>query len=281
MRAERVLVTGASGLIGGILLRDLGRSPEQFEVHAMARSRVPRGKGADLADHGLYEIPAQRFHLADLGDRVAVGKAVQGMDVVVHLAAIATGRADPAAIRETNIAGLQNIIEASRQAGVRRFVFASTIQVLFGYFFQEPLVAIREERIGDLPCGFPVLGIDVPTRPTSHYSCSKVWGEGLCWMYSQMHGLSCLCVRIGSVPADDRPTGVGRGHWCSHRDLAQLFRLCIAAPDSMRFDIFYAASDNRYRWVDIAHGRERLGYSPLDNAEDHFGIEPDPSPGLA
>ena len=44
---------------------------------------------------------------------------------------------------------------------------------------------------------------------------------------------------------------------------------CIDAPDDLRFDIFYAVSNNRYRWVDIEHAREVVGYVPQDRAEDY------------
>lgn len=269
--SKRVLITGASGLIGGILCRHLGRYPERYEVHAMARTQAPRGKGAQLAGHVLAQIPQERFHLADLVDREAVGRAVAGMDVVVHLAAVATGRAPFEEVMQANVVGTQHVLEAARLAGVGRVVFASTIQVVFGYLWDEPLSAIREDRIADLPEGFPVLTVDMPTRPTSHYACSKVWGEAACWMNAQAHGLSCLVVRIGSVPADDRPTRVGRGHWCSHRDLAQLFQRCIDAPEELRHGLFFAASDNGYRWVDIDHARRVLGYAPQDDAERILG----------
>ena len=270
MTKKRVLVTGASGLIGGILCHHLGQFPDRYEVHAMARSRVPRGRGAELKAHGLLAIPDERFHLADLSDYDGIRCAVEGMDVVVHLAAVATSRAGFDLIERANIAGFQNVMEAARLANVKRVVFASTIQVVFGYFLEEPLVAIREDRIADLPPDAPVLTANMPTRPTSDYSCSKVWGEGLCWMYSQMHGLSCLCVRIGSVPNDDCPTRIGRGHWCSHSDLSQMFQLCIDAPDDLKCDIFFASSDNRYRWVDIGHAGRVLGYAPQDDAEHHL-----------
>ena len=44
---------------------------------------------------------------------------------------------------------------------------------------------------------------------------------------------------------------------------------CINAPPSLRFDVFFGQSDNRYNLVDIQHAREVLGYAPQDRAEDH------------
>ena len=53
----------------------------------------------------------------------------------------------------------------------------------------------------------------------------------------------------------------------SHRDLVQLVRRCIDAPDSVRFAIFYGVSNNTWRFWDISNSRELIGYEPEDDAE--------------
>ena len=57
--------------------------------------------------------------------------------------------------------------------------------------------------------------------------------------------------------------------WCSQRDIVQLIERRIGAPDSLRFDVFFGQSDNRYNLVDIQHARDVLGYAPQDKAEEH------------
>ena len=123
-----------------------------------------------------------------------------------------------------------------------------------------------------LPADWPMLTDRAPLRPHGLYGCSKVWGEALGRHYCDQHGLSVICVRIGAVSADDRPTE--RRHfsvWCSHRDLAQMLEKCIAAPDSLRYDVFYAVSNNRRNYRDLEHARQVLGYVPLDRADDFVG----------
>jgi len=44
---------------------------------------------------------------------------------------------------------------------------------------------------------------------------------------------------------------------------------CINAPESVRFDIFYAGSNNKYNYRDITHAREVVGFEPQDNSEDY------------
>jgi nucleoside-diphosphate-sugar epimerase len=117
----------------------------------------------------------------------------------------------------------------------------------------------------------PVITAEDPPRPVGLYPSSKVWGEALAHTYAHRHGLSCLCLRIGWVLGEDRPPmREGQAIWCSQRDIVQLVERCINAPEELRFDIFYGASDNRWGWLDIDHARNVLGYDPQDHGEDFF-----------
>jgi len=48
-----------------------------------------------------------------------------------------------------------------------------------------------------------------------------------------------------------------------------MLELCIAAPSTLTFDIFYAVSDNRWGYRDLEHARRVLGFEPMDRAEDY------------
>jgi NAD+ dependent glucose-6-phosphate dehydrogenase len=50
----------------------------------------------------------------------------------------------------------------------------------------------------------------------------------------------------------------------------QLVERCITAPEDLRFDIFYGLSANRWRWVDIEHARQVVGYESQDHGEDFY-----------
>jgi nucleoside-diphosphate-sugar epimerase len=107
-------------------------------------------------------------------------------------------------------------------------------------------------------------------RPLGLYGCSKVWGEALARHYTDTSDLSILCLRIGAVNAEDRPQQVrGFSVWCSQRDIVQMIERCIDAPDSLRFDIFYVLSNNRWGYRDLEHARQVIGFVPQDAAEEH------------
>lgn len=190
MARKRILITGACGLIGGIVYNHLRQFPDDYEVHALARSRQPRRKGAQMAENWVSEIPDSRFHLTDLTNFDGVQKAVAGIDAVAHLAAVGSARADWETTLHSNIIGTYNVFEASRQASVKRVVFASTIQVMWGYRFQEPYDMIFKEVGEDKSQDMLVLTPEMPTRPLSFYGCSKVYGEAIAHMYAYTHGVS-------------------------------------------------------------------------------------------
>jgi nucleoside-diphosphate-sugar epimerase len=265
----KVLITGAHGLIGNIVYARLAAQPEAYEAYGMVRSVQPSNPGRVP---NFCELPTEKMRLADLSDFDAVQRAVQEMDVVVHMAADASGRAGWESILSNNMVGVHHIFEASRLAGVKRVIYASTNQVVFGYRADEPYASMFAGRFDELdPDAIHPIEHTQPARPLNDYACSKVYGEALAHMYASAYGLSCICLRIGWVtPNDQLPHPNARMLWCSQRDIIQVVERSINAPGSLRFDVFFGQSDNRYNLVDIKHTRDLLGYVPQDSAEERL-----------
>ncbi len=246
----RVLVTGLSGLIGGAVLEHLGGAHQFSALNRRAVAGVPS-------------------HQADIAELGAILPAFTGIEVVVHLAASVGSDAPFEEVLRSNIVGTHNVFEAARRAGVRRVVYASSGATVSGWERDTPyraLVAGRDAAARD----WPMMTHETPVRPSGLYGASKVWGEALARHFSDAHGLSMICLRIGHVTAEDRPLAPRDfSVWCSRRDIARMIGLAIAAPDSVRFGIFFAVSDNARSYRDLAHARDVLGYTPQDRAEDH------------
>jgi len=229
---KRVLITGAGGEIGRALRAG-------FSGH------YPRLRLLDINPQDPA-CAGEELLTADITDLGAATTALKDVDCVVHLAGIPREDAWET-ILPTNIVGTYNVFEAARLNGVKRVVFASSNHTV-GYH----RVARR-------------IGIDVEPRPDSRYGVSKVFGEALGRMYADKYGLSVACLRIGSYrerPLDARQLST----WISPRDMVQLARRCIDAPD-FHFLIAYGVSGNtRNRWLDP--NADFLGYKPQDNAEE-------------
>jgi len=103
-----------------------------------------------------------------------------------------------------------------------------------------------------------------PIRPDSRHGVSKAFGEAVGRLYADKYGVSCVCLRIGTFA--ERPHGRrALSTWISPRDMVQLVRRSLDAPD-VHFEIVYGVSANQRSWWDNP-GAERLVYQPMDDAE--------------
>jgi nucleoside-diphosphate-sugar epimerase len=246
---KRILVTGMSGLIGGLAGRKLA---EKYEVSALNRRAVDGVKTFQ----------------ADIADLEAIRPAFDGIDTVVHMAAF-LGDSNSTKQISVNVWGTYNVFEAAKESGVKRVVFGSSGAVMHNYERDEPYKAMVEARYDDIPKQPPMLTHLSPVRPNSLYGCAKIWGEALGRYYAEECNMSVLCIRLGRVTHDDRPHDARHAAvYLSHRDAVQIIERCVEAPEDLRFDIFYGISDNRTRFRDIAHAREVIGYIPLDRITD-------------
>jgi len=267
-----VLLTGAFGRVGTAVIDGLaGREAYEFTY----LDREPHPEYASVE--------------ADVTDYDAVRSAVEGVDAVVHLAGYPRTDGSWPEVHLNNVVGTYNAVEAAADAGVERFVFASTNHVV-GMYEVEGAPEIYAPEHG--------LTVDhtVPPRPDSLYGVSKLFGEGLGRYYAEHpdhdHPCRFYALRVCGVrhaerdhPYGDAERGVEEGRWergseayeravarrkamwTSRRDLAQLVGCCLT-DDSVEFDVFYSVSDNDGRWFDIEHARDVLGYEPQDSADE-------------
>lgn len=250
MARKRVLVTGASGRVGGIILRAL---KDKYEFTALNRRLVP-----DV-----------RCVQADIAQLDGILAAFDGQEAVLHLAA-ATGLHDWPKVLSSNIIGTYNVFEAARRAHVPRVVFASSGATILGYGLESPYREILAGQYDQVPSEWPRVTEQWPVRPDSVYGASKVFGEALGRYFADYHGISVICLRLGAVLADDCPsTSRAIAGYAGHADVIQIVELALDAPQSVRFDLFEVVSNNRYRWRDYKHASEVLGFKP-EASSDRF-----------
>jgi dTDP-glucose 4,6-dehydratase len=176
LRHKQVLVTGAGGFIGSHLTEAL--------VHAGARTRalVRYNSRSDRGQLRLLDPEVQDgvdVVFGDIRDRRAVRDAVEGCQVVFHLAAlvgIPYSYHAPDSYVETNIAGTMNVLEACRECGVQRVLQTSTSEV-YGTARYTP---IDEGH---------------PLQAQSPYAATKIGSDQLAYSYFASFGLPVVIVR--------------------------------------------------------------------------------------
>ncbi len=227
---KRVLLTGAAG--------DVGR-----RITPMLKAAYGDVVLSDIKEpadtHGLPFVKAE---LSELGE---VAAAVKGIEGIVHLGGYST-EGPWETILGANIVGVYNLFEASRLAGVKRIVFASSNHAV-GFY----------PRTTTVPH-------DVTVLPDGRYGVSKAFGEALGAMYAMKHGLKVTALRIGNV--NDTPLDLRRMAIMLHpEDLMQLVRIGLEHPEIV-FEVLYGASNNSRGWWDNSRAKA-LGYKPKYDSE--------------
>ena len=259
----RILVTGALGLVGGVVYRHFSASPQRFEVYALSRRR---GHSERTDEQTRVTVPEDRLIVSDLSNLEELTSLMSEFECVVHMAADPRAEAPWENISTSNILASYNVFEAGSRAGVKRVVYASTVMVSWGYYEDEPYSVFKKNEYSDETANPPKIMTTDPVRPTCLYASSKVFGEALARTYASESALSCLCLRIGAVNAENKPAPEYQDVWCSHRDIAQIVERCVLAAEHLKFGIFYGVSESPWRWVDIDSASEQLGYVPQDDA---------------
>ncbi len=174
----RCFVTGAAGFIGSHLVEYLVTQRNSVTGY----DNLVSGKRESIRH--LFNEPLLKFLEADLMDLEMLKRAVNGHDVVFHLAAntdIPSGNKDPRIDFENCIVGTFHMLEAMRANGVRRLIFASSSTV-----FGEPPIRPTAETVG-------------PALPISLYGAGKMAGEGLISAYCHLFGIQAWMFRFGNV----------------------------------------------------------------------------------
>ncbi len=305
----RILITGGCGFIGVNLIDHILKEKPQANFRILDNLSI--GTREDLKEVcGFRELPHSKVDhppsgielvVADIKDFEACFKTCKGIETVVHLAAntgVAPSVEDPRKDLEANVIGTFNMLEASRQSGVKKFIFASS-----GAPLGEVDPPIHEEKA---------------PKPVSPYGASKLAGEGYCSAYYRTFGLKTVSLRFGNVygPRSKHKSSVvakffkqvlaGKtleiyGDGKQTRDFIYIDDLIQAITLSVKADIggevFQIATHKETtvneiaekvnkivekesaQKVNIVHGKSRIGdvkrnFSDISKAKNTLGYEP-------
>jgi UDP-glucuronate 4-epimerase len=184
-RMKNVLVTGGAGFIGSNLVERLLNSGHEVSViDDLNDFYSPEWKRANLDEIG--RTGSIRFYEGDICDTGRVAQIFEETrpDTVIHLAARAGVRPSleqPLLYERVNIHGTMVLLEACRQHGTQKFVFASS------------------SSIYGLANKVPFTEDDTAALPISPYAATKIAGEKICYTYSHLYGIQAVCLRFFTV----------------------------------------------------------------------------------
>ena len=182
-RTATWLVTGAAGFIGSNLVEALLAAGQR--VVGLDNFATGHRTNLDEVRARVGDARWSSFRLidADIRDRAACAAAVEGMEYVLHQAALGSvprSIADPLTTHDVNVTGFVNMLDAARRAGVSRFVYAASSST----YGDEPALPKREDRIGN---------------PLSPYAATKLANEIYASVYARSYGFASIGLRYFNV----------------------------------------------------------------------------------
>ena len=168
------LVTGGAGFIGSHLTEELVRRGHRVRVV----DSLITGKRRNVA-----HIPGVEFLEGDLAEPGVAERAVQGVDYVLHQAAIPSvprSVKDPVTSHRANVDASLNLLVAARDGGVKRLVYAGSSSA----YGNTPTLPKHE---------------DMPTHPLSPYALQKLVAEQYCQMFTALYGFETVTIRYFNV----------------------------------------------------------------------------------
>src|ERR1700730_4743259 len=178
MHNKRILITGGAGLIGSHIADQLvAEGPREVVV----LDNFVRGRRENLAA-AARSVPPTIIE-GDIRDRQTVSRAMDGIDIVFHQAAIRITQCaeEPRLALEVLVDGTFNVLEAAVQANVSKVVAASSASVL------------------GLAESFPTTEQHHPYNNRTIYGAAKAFNEGLLRSFAEMHGLKYVALRYFNV----------------------------------------------------------------------------------
>jgi len=168
------LITGGAGFIGSHLAEALVGRGHQVRV----ADNLSTGRRSNL-DH----LPAVELLEGDLADPSFAARAVRGVEYVLHQAAIPSvprSVLDPVASHRANVDASLNVLVASRDAGVKRLVYAGSSSA-----YGDAAALPKRE--------------DMPAQPLSPYALQKLMVEQYCALFTRLYGLDTVTIRYFNV----------------------------------------------------------------------------------
>ncbi|HHF0522738.1 TPA: NAD-dependent epimerase/dehydratase family protein [Vibrio alginolyticus] len=241
--SKTILITGANGRIGCALVKYIDAKYSGYNL-ILGDLSISEKRGIEL----------------DVSDLAATRNVFEknDIDVVVHLAGLASPDTPFEHLLPANIVGTYNIFQAASETKVKRVIYASSAQTIEGY----PLdIQVKEH---------------MPVRPKNLYGVSKVFGEALGAYYAYQRNTEVIAVRIGAFEYQHQWNQLSSrdlSAWSEPQDLCSLLINSIESDLADEpFVIAHGISNNRFKRLDISETKKALGYDPKSDAFDVWGI---------
>jgi nucleoside-diphosphate-sugar epimerase len=287
---KRVGITGCNGIVGRVLRR--GLSDRGYEVVAITRKRRPIVSREEAKDDSKYLDSVVENRVADLKDQKQIKGIFDGLDAVIHLAALPRPETEWQKIYENNFPTDHNVFMECLRVGVRRVVYASSNHTQHGLSIankdsEAKFESFEYDKFGAHLNPPRVIKLEDPVNPDSYYGISKLHGEAQGRFFARQHGLEVVSLRIGWLLPERNPFESDavktheqrqfmRAIYLGHHDCQEFVVHAIEPlPESARlgkgaYVLAYAVSNNPRSLFDLESTVKALGYRPQESIEPYY-----------
>ncbi|SDJ55498.1 NAD-dependent epimerase/dehydratase family protein [Natronorubrum texcoconense] len=251
-----IAITGASGRVG------------REAIEAFSDANLTLFSHSESEDLDTTPI--------DVADRETFVDALEGQDVLIHLAANPNPRAEWDELSGPNVDGAYNAFEAAAENDLERVVFASSNHAVN---MKNTVSPIRPESTVGKP---EIVRPDDEMDPDTYYGVTKVFGEAMGHYYAKRHGIDVVNLRIGWLLSEaeleqevaDRD-GAGerfaRAMWLSDGDCRRVIEAAATTSLESNPTTAHGISDNSERFLSLSETMLELGYRPQDDSANVLG----------
>ncbi|ELY39692.1 NAD-dependent epimerase/dehydratase family protein [Natronorubrum tibetense] len=251
-----IAITGASGRVG------------REAIEALSDANLTLFSHSEAEDLDTTPI--------DVADRETFVDALEGQDVLIHLAANPNPRAEWDEVSGPNVDGVYNAYAAAAENDVKRVVFASSNHAVN---MKNTVSPIRPESTVGKP---EIVRPDDEMDPDTYYGVTKAFGEAMGHYYANRHGIDVVNLRIGWLLSEDEleqevadRDGAGerfaRAMWLSDGDCRRVIEAAATASLESNPTTAHGISDNSERFLSLSETMLELGYRPQDDSADVLG----------
>lgn len=281
------IVTGATGYIGSMLIKDIAESEKEAEVVALVRDLK---KAESILGNNVRKIKV------DLTDKAIMNNITVKGDYILHCASVTQSSemiSHPVQVTESIVNTTQNVLELARRSGVKSMVYFSSMEV-YGNIDCSSEHRVSEDELGSVSI-FNV---------RSCYPLGKRMAENICYSYFKEYGVPVKIARLaqtfgkGVLPGDNRvymqfskavcegrdivlkTQGTSMGNYCAIEDAIKgIWIILHKGKDGEVYNVVNEANTMRIRDMaelvatQIAGGRIQVKIEGRDNME--YGYAPD------
>ncbi|HEV2119190.1 MAG TPA: NAD-dependent epimerase/dehydratase family protein [Candidatus Bathyarchaeia archaeon] len=235
---KRILVTGGFGFIGSNFIDDVISKAEVTVLDDLSSGLL--GNVSQQMNN-----PRFRFVRGSVLDHDKIEEALEGVDAVVHLAAVvsvARSREDPYLVHRVNVEGTLNVLEACLKHSIDKLIFASSAAV-YGNELRFP----SEEELG--------------SNPSNLYGATKAAGEAYVRAYNQTHGLKTVILRLMNVYGPRRSPGPYAGVMAQFAEAIRLGKPLTVYGDGEQTRDFVYVSDVTDAMASVLRNDRAIGHT--------------------